>query len=406
MKNTLIIFFLCSLLSCQGSEDSLNYLRSRSDSFSAEERQALFPNELFIALVNQHSEQDLQKIIDQNGHYLLSLNDNKDTPLAVAIKFYNQKGALFVVKQLSPEHYLHQNLQEEGYLYLASQKGYVNLIQLLANRFYESRREILSDYEFSDLDMKTNEGERALHVAKNYMVAEALENEYWRGSLEFPFRKFQYLQNHKGQSFLHTAVRDQNSDLLRWGMKQSCVSKEEWKDQAFYYKYPSLFWKVFQTYGKYVGLDWDDIINTQDNEGLTAINFSAKNMFIEGILILSSCQWTDYLLPDNKGNISLQSFLLTLDPLKPNHSERIYETFTLLMEKQTRLRWSVIPDHINFLNKESESSLHIAAQLADSFFYESLKKYGDIEQENHQGQTPREIFEFRRKQLKHKDVLN
>jgi len=398
MKNILIIFLLCSLLSCQGSEDNPTDLKSRSESFSAEERQALFPNELFIALVDQHSERDLQKIIDQNGHYLLSLNDNQDTPLVIAIKFYNLKGALFVAKQLSPEHYFHQNLQGEGYLYLASQKGYVSLIKLLADRLYESN-DLLSDYEFSDLAIKTLAGERALHVAKNYMVADALKHEYWRGGLEFPFRKFQYHQNNKGQSFLHAAVRDQNSDLLRWGVQQSCISKEEWEDQAFYYRYPLLVWRAVQTYGKPVGLDWDDIINTQDNEEMTAINFSAKTMFADGIRILSSCQWTDYLLPDNKGNIPIQNFLLSLDSLKLNHSQEVYETFILLMEKQTRLRWSVISDHINSANKEGDSSLHISARLADPFFYDKLKKYGDIEQENNKEQTPRKIFEFKRKQL-------
>ena len=177
---------------------------------------------------------------------------------------------------------MHQNHQGEGYLYLASQKGYIELIQFLADRFYQSKQELLLDYEFSELDMKTNAGERAIHVAKNYMLAEALKYEYWRGTLEFPFRKFQYLQNHQGQSFLHTAVRDQNSDLLRWGVKQACVQKEEWEKKAFYYRYPSLFWRILQTYGKAIGLDWDDLINTQDDEGNTALNFSAKSMFFEG----------------------------------------------------------------------------------------------------------------------------
>ncbi len=406
MKKFIIVFFFCFLLSCQNAEDGLSYLASRSDSFSAAKRQALFPNDLFIALVDRRSEQELKKIVDQNGRWLLTLNDNKDTALAVAIKFYNLKGALFVAEQLSPEHYLHQNLQGESYLYLSAQKGYVDLIKLLAARFYDSRRDILSDYEFSDLDSLTHEGERALHTAKNYAVAEALKHEYWRGSLEFPWRKFQYHKNHKGQSFLHTAVRDRNSDLLRWGVEQSCLSKEQWEDQAFYYKYPFLLWRAIQIYGKPAGMDWDDIINTQDNEGQTAVNFSAGNMFADGIRILSSCQWTDWLLPDNQGNIPLQSFLLALDPLKLSHSRKIYSLFTLLMDKQTRLRWSSVSDHINSVNKEGESGLHIAARLADPFFYEQLRRYGDGEQKNSQGQTPEEIFKLKRQELERKGAGN
>ena len=400
----MLIFFLFFLSACQGEEASLNLLSRHSNRFSLEQKQALFPNELFTALVDRQNQYVLQKIIDQNGHYILAFNENGDTALALAIQFYNLKGALFIAEQLSPEHYLHQNFKGEGYLYLASQKGYVDLIQLLANRFYESKQEFLLDYEFSDLDMTTNTGERALHVAKNYMVAEALQHEYGRGFLEYPLRKFQYFQNNKGQSFLHTAVRDQNSDLLNWGLKQVCAPKKEWKNKSFYKKYPSFLWKAIQMYGKPVDLDWDDIINTQDHEDRTAINFSAKNMFLEGIRILSSCQWTDYLLRDDKGNIPLQNFLLALDPLKSDHSRDVREVFTLLMESQTLLTWSGIPDHVNSINDEEESSLHIAAKLADPFFYNNLKKYGDIEQKNRQGQTPREIFKSKRKLLRQTGV--
>ncbi len=401
MKQIIIIIFFCSwLLSCADWQNVQESSSHRSDSFSPEQRQALFPNPLFVALVDKSKNQVLQEIIDQNGQYLFDVNANGDTALALAIKFYNLKGALFITKQLSPQHYLKTNHQGEGYIYLASQKGYVSLIKFLANGFFDNKQDfILSDYEFSDLDRVTHAGERAIHVAKNYITAEALKHEYWRGSFEYPFRKFQYLKNNKDQSILHTAVRDQNSDLLRWGLEQNCVKKEEWGHKEFYYKYPILFWRGVQRYGKPIGLDVDDLINTQDEEGMTAINFSAKNMFFDGIRILSSCQWTDYILPDNKGNTPLQNFLLTLDVSKSYHDEWIKEIFVLLMESQTRLTWLGIADHVNSINKQGESSLHISARLVDSFFYEQLKKYGDIEQVNHDGQTPKEIFQFKRQQL-------
>lgn len=398
MKLFFKLFLMLFLLSCQ-EEGVQDYLNSRSNSLSLEERQALFPNELFTSLVNQEGEEVLQNIIDENGHYLFSLNEEGDTPLSTAIKFYNQEGALFIAKQLSPEHYLHQNSKGEGYIYLASQKAYVDLIKLLSDRFYESQGEFFRDYEFSDLDMQNESGERALHVAKNYITAEALEYEYWRGSLEYPLRKFQYLQNKKGQSFLHTAIRDQNSDLLRWAVQQNCSGKEEWEELPFYYKYSSYFWQGVQAYGKTIWLDWDNLINAQDQEGMTAINYSAKNMFLDGIRILSNCQWTDYLLKDNQGNIPVQNFLLALDPLKENYNEPLKETFVLLMESQTKLTWEGISDQVNSLNQEGESSLHISARMVDPFFYNQLQKYGDIEQKNKQGETPREIFNLKRQQM-------
>ena len=43
---------------------------------------------------------------------------------------------------------------------MASQKAYMDLIKFLTNAFYDSKRDLFLDYEFSDLDRKTNEGER------------------------------------------------------------------------------------------------------------------------------------------------------------------------------------------------------------------------------------------------------
>ena len=403
MKQILFFFCVfCFLLSCQGEEQATQSFASRSDSFSEEEKKALFPNELFLALVDKKGEDVLQAIIDENGEFLLDTNENGDTPLAIAIQFYNPEAALFIAKQLNPEHYLHQNHEGESYIYLASQKAYVDLIKFLANAFYDSKRDLFLDYEFSDLDGKTNEGERALHVAKNAVMAEALGHEYWRGPLEFPFRKFQYLENNQDQIFLHTAVRDRNADLLRWGVSQSCETKKEWEKRASYKKFFSGLWRGIQLYGKFFYLDWDDLINTQDEEGNTAVNFSAKNGFYEGIRILADCQWTDWLLKDSQGNIPLQNFLLKLDPLTPSHDPSALDMFDFLMERNTRLTFSDPSHHVNSMNYAGDSSLHIAAPMVNPYFYNQLKKYGDVEQRNSQDESPKEIFdlmELTRKQV-------
>ena len=393
--NLFIIFCWAFFLSsCQNS--SSFHLTSRSGALSTEKRQALLPNKLFIAIADNKSTEELQEILNTNGHYLFTVNDDKDTAVGVAIKFHNLTGALFLAEQLSPKHYLHQNSKGEGYLYLAAQKGYVALIQLLANRFYESKLNLLDDYEFSDLDMKTNSGERALHVARNYLTAEALEHEYWKGTLEFPYRKFQFSRNNKGQIFLHTAIRDQNSDLLRWGTRHNCLSKQEWEQKAQYKKILSYLWRGVQFYGRKVSLDWDNLINTTDNQQLSPLNLSAKNLFLEGIQILSTCQWVDYLLKDDKGNTALQNLLLSLDPLKLEQDKNIKTAFSLLMEGQTRLTFALKSDHINSVNQEGNSSLHISAELADPFFYNQLKKYGSEEQKNPKEETAEEIFQAKR----------
>ncbi|MDE0092333.1 MAG: hypothetical protein OXN83_03495, partial [Oligoflexia bacterium] len=347
MKKYFIICWVAVLTSCQNN--SITYLTSRSEQMPAEQRQALLPNDLFIAIADKKSETNLQQILNENSQYLFETNAEGDTALGVAIQFYNLKGALFLAEQLSPEHYTHQNLKGESYLYLSAQKAYVELIQLLANRFYDSRSDFFDnyDYEFTDLDKTTKSGEKALHVAKNYLTAEALEYEYWRGFLEFPYREFQFLQNNEGQTFLHTAVRDQNSDLLSWGVHKNCLSKSKWELSPQYKKWMSYLWQGIQSYGSWIELDWDNLINTTDHKKLSPLNLSAKNLFLEGIQILSTCQWLDYLLKDEKDNTALQNFLLALDPLKPEQDTDIKSAFTLLMEGQTRLGWALQSDHIN-----------------------------------------------------------
>lgn len=378
----LILFFILSCDRDISSDLALSGFK-RSETYSKQVQEELMPNELFKALVDQEPEDTLTQIIDQNAEYLLETNTEGDTPLGLAIKFNYLNLSLFLAKQMSAKYYQHQNHQGESYLYLASQKGFTELVQFLSNQFYQQQQGLFIDYEFSDLDLKTKKGERAIHVAKNSAVVNILLEEYNRGFLEFPLRKFTYLQNEEGQTFLHTAVRDQNEDLLRWGLEESCYKSEN----AISY-----IWQGIQGLGSYISMDLDNLFNTQDHHQLTALNLAAKNHYLEGIYILSSCPWSHYLLTDEKGNNPLQNFLLSLDPSKTDHSPELKVVFSRLMFKKTLIKLNSVSKNINSVNNNGESSLHISARLNDSFFYKSLKKYGHAELKNKEGKSPREIF--------------
>jgi len=392
MKNLFLILLpAIALMACQiDTSSNITDFSSRQaesgfsflNNLSSEEAERMMPNDLFKAIYNKNKGEDLRRIIDENAEYLLETNNEGDTPLGFAIKINYLPLALFLLNQMDPDHYLHQNNVGESYLYLASQKGFVELIIPMATLFYERRRGAW-DYEFSDLDLKTNQGERALHVAKNSAVAEALKAEYWKGWLEYPLRKFKFLQNNEGQTFLHTAVRDQNEDLLRWGLKEGCHESES----ALVYA-----WQALQNLSSRIEADIDYLLNTKDNQGLTALNSATKNTYLEGIQILSSCPWTDYLAKDEEGNTALQNFLLSLDPLKSVQSEEIKNTFLRLAEKRNLLSFNSFSKNINSINNKGENSLHIAAHINDPFFYNKLKIHGNTELENNEGKTPREIF--------------
>ena len=373
-------------------EDSLSVIGKKSDFMPPAEKSKIITNEMFRAVVDEESVSALQKILDRGASYLLAANGYGDTPLGTAIKRQNPQAALYLLEQMTNDQLLHQNSKGEGYLYLAAAKSYKKILDLLSDKFYQSKEELTADYEFSDLDMETKEGEKALHAAGNSAIAEALESQYYRGFLEAPFRKFQYHLSRKGQSFIHTAARDRRSDVLRWGLRRNCKSQKEWQDSTW----SSLF--SLPSYGR---LDWDSLINLQDKKGRTALNISAMNLFAEGVQILSQCVWTDYLLPDQEGNIPLHTFLRALDKNRLAHSREIKEAFFLLLRGQNVLKswYQDSGDSANYANHEGESSLHAAARLADSFFYQELKKYGNVEIENKRRQTPKQIFQLTQSQI-------
>jgi len=401
MKVFYFIFILALTTACQiNTESYINKLASENlsedfnlfNNLSPEEKEAMIPNELFKAVYDKKEADHLREIIDDNAEYLLEINVEGDTPLGFAIKMSYLDQALFLLNQTDPGHYLHKNNLGESYLYLASQQGFVELMITLSNLFYERQKGFFIDYEFADLDFQNDKEERALHVAKNAAVAEVLSAEYRRGLFEYPLTKFQLLQNNEGQTFLHTAVSSQNEDLLRWGLQENCNQSEGFWIYA---------WEGIKAFfiGIHEGFDYY-LLNTKDNEGLTALNLASKNSYFEAIRILSSCPWTDYLIKDNEGNTPLQNFLLSLNPLKDSHTDKVKNIFLRLSEKRSLLSFNSFSKNINSRNNKGENSLHIAAQLNDPFFYNKLKVHGNTEIKNNEGKRAREIFENHQKSIR------
>ena len=381
-----------------GCGDSSFEDKGRTFYLSSEERGSLATNELFEAILDRKNIIEIQDILNQNGDELFSMNGYGDTPLGVAIKTYNEKASLYLISQLTPDHLLHQNYRGETYVYLAAQQGYADIISHIADQFYK-HDDALSDYEFSDIDQPALNGEKALHIAKNQNVAEVLNREYYRGALEFPIRKFQYHLTEDTQSFLHTAVRDDRVSVLRWATQQHCVTENTWETSPFYYQLPMYLFKGLDSYLVYVDWGLADIVNLRDYQGNTPMNLAAKYLLTDAVRLLSTCLWLDYLLPNDKGDIPLQTFLKSLDPHASTQPDDIKDAFTLLAESRTRFTLKELRDHIDYINLEGDSSLHLAAQVADPFFFNYLKKYGNTEQKNLKNQTPQALFEQTQSQI-------
>ena len=374
-----------------------------------EERALIVTNDVFAAVIDNQNQETIEEILKTVGNDLSSLNEKGDSPFGTAIQFRRKELALFLLEKLQCADLYHQNNKGESYIYLSAQHGYHELIQLIANKCFERKKTwtTLDDYEFSDLDPETLEGERAIHAAYNSTVMEALHTEYWRGIGEFPWRAF-YQTNNQEKTFLHTAVKDGRNSVVEWGIQNFCHENSWEKSDHFYQNIPASTlrhaWHFVQNYLQTIDLplNFTQLINFQDEEDNTALHLAAQRpLNLEAIRLISNCRWTDYNLDNTSENTALQEFLKALDPAMSNHEEEIKKTFMFLIHQETYLKqwFTHITKRVNHQNTEGDSSLHIAARLADEFFYNELKKFGDIYLTNKKKQTPEAIFKATRTQL-------
>ena len=313
-------------------------------------------------------------------------------------------------EKLQCEDLSHQNNKGESYLYLASKEGYVELIHRIADKCYENDIIDFSDYEFSDVDPETVNGEIAIHVALNGAVAKALDYEYSRGLLEYPWFAF-HNANDDEESFLHTAVKDNRINTVEWAVRTYCDEGEEeqLEESSWWESITSIFGDIadgFQTYvvGGFQTYIYNivQLINYQDINGNTALHLAAASLNTKMIRVLSSCRWVDYLIENENGNIALQVFLEELDDKLKNHNQEIKDVFVFLVHRENYLKeWmNNISDTVDHQNKNDDSSLHLAAGLADPFFYNYLRKFSDFNLRNKEGRTPEEIFNSTESKIK------
>ena len=370
------------------------------------ERALIAVNDLFTAIIDNKSPAEIEKILLTAGNSLHSLEENGDTPLGTAIRFQREDLALFFLDKLQCEDLYHQNNNRESYIYLSAKYGYPNLINRIADKCYERKKvwTTVSDYEFSDLDTETVDGERAVHSAYNRAVMEALDEEYSRGFGEYPWLAF-HKTNSRGETFFHTACKKRRDSVLEWGVQTYCHENSWEKSDSLLKWVPAVIlrygWHIPQThipktnlFSLEIDLNVTQLINARDEEKNTALHLAGKTLNTTALRILSGCRWMDYSLTNNLGNNALQEFLKALDPATPRHSEEIKSAFTFLVTQRTYLTewYDQMFSLVDHQNEKEESALHLSAVLADRFFYNHLKQFGDEHLPNKKGQTPKTLF--------------
>ena len=397
LPGVFLLFVSCGETKVNTQEiNSLTLLQS----LSPEERQEVVTNALFSAVLDNQPKKKIDEILAQTDISVLSVNKRGNTVLGTAIWFKMEEMALFLLEKFECENLSHQNAKGESYMYLSALRGYTPLIHRIADKCYENSI-WWPDYEFSDLDPETKTGETAIHKALNGTVAQALEYEYQRGAFERLWWTF-HKQNTKGETFLHTAVKDGRTNTVEWAVREYCHKGDWEKSDSSWKNIPSAVfryaWNGFQTYLWNI----EQLINTQNTEGETALHLAVRTLNEQNIRWLANCRWMDFFIENQNGDIAFQVFLSSLEPSVSQQAQNIKEVFMFLTHKETLVKkWITnISDTVDHQNIKGDSALHISARLNDPFFYNYLKQFADLKLKNTAGQTPQEIFKTVQNKIK------
>ena len=280
----LFFLFFISCADTQVHYEIKEQVNTISATLDPKEKTEIITNSLFEAVLSNKTNEEIDQLLSSHKISIFSVNKRGDTVLGTAIQFRLKEKALFLLEKFQCDNNLrHQNKKGESYVYLSAREGYEELIHQIANKCYENNFFDFSDYEFSDLDTKAKNGEIAIHVALNGSVAETLNYEYDRGSLEYSFFPF-YTKNENTETFLHTAVRDGRINTIEWAVRHYC-DKGEWEESDSGWKHWPAWatnhgWNIWQTH------KWNlttQLINHQNKEGKTALHLAASSHDIQSI---------------------------------------------------------------------------------------------------------------------------
>ncbi|MBX3020234.1 MAG: hypothetical protein KF799_01045 [Bdellovibrionales bacterium] len=404
---TAVVAAFAWLVACAPAKEDFGQNAAPQDralEIPAKERAQTLPNDLFKAVYN-NSPAQVDKVAQHSPVQLLSQNVAGDTPLGLALRAGYKSVADRLLQVMPIEGLTHQNAKGEGYVFLAARSGFPEFITAIADKYYSSLGGVLDDYEFKVLDREDGEGRRALSVAADRSVAEALERQYYRGFLEAPFWNFTMHSDNRSRSFLHWAAADGRDDVISWANERLCAPGNWEKSDHWWLAWPSqgltYGLRALQTHalGDW-GLPTDVLVNRTDNDYMSALHVAVAERRWNSVRALASCRFLDFDLQDAHYDTPLHAFLEALNPFLATQDKEARETFSFLLAKNTLLRLATPSYRVNRVNADGNTPLHLAAGLADPYFYQQLATIGDIYALDAKGRSAESLFKARQEQVK------
>ena len=367
-----------------------------------EERRQLAPNPLFSEVLARDPGAVLNRV-RVDPRLLNSTNERSgDRPLGLAIKLADRETASVLARAIDYEDIAFRNLVGEGYVYLAAKFGMPEVIQILGEKKYARDR----IFSFSTIDEAALDGTKALHVAYDRRAAQMLQHYYYKGIASAPAWSFMMHVDRKGRNFIHSAAVDGREDVLLWAAESLCGYSQSERNPESWAITQTARWaltrglRAFQINVGDLGLHFDLLFNRKDSEGNAALHLAAQSRSERSIRALARCEWLDYMrASDGANDLPIQSFLKAMDLRQGRVSDEQRRAFAFLFAQETRLRWQWRARYVNHQNSDGNSALHLAARLADRYFYDLLYPVGDAHALNRRGQSAREIFDARRTEL-------
>lgn len=376
---------LLFLTGCTNKENSSNSLTSEQfDRMTAQEQADLAPTALFRSVYRNDS-QEFQKELKNSYVDLVKKNIEGDTALAAAIQLRRNDFVIELVKRSTFLDLTIGNKKNRSFLSLLAEHNMETALDIIAEKYIQQLG--LSGHirnNFNELDFPDDQLMRAHFYAHTASFLDKLQGLWFYGALNFqnPWDNFFNHKDISDNTFLHHASLYNKTEVIKWYIDRHCGPNSLENDNN---------WLIIQYLG--LGLrkgrdfiqDADFIpvrrrfINQQNIDGNSPLHLAAGHGNYQVIELLFQCEQSDPTQENMMGQVPLQYMLASIDPDQAIIADNYKYTATLFVEKINPI-WGFVPlnnfkNLVNHADQDNFTTLHYAARLNDSFFYDLLKIY-------------------------------